>query len=270
MCVTNALISDNKNGADVPKAPATGITQLFLDTYVVGLYSGIITEHNLSLELYTSVGDYLEAAVVNGFGKFEDAKTAELFVKLKQNVWHFGAAKQYQQNRTILKSFVAPLEQVPFEDFKAVADPILENYNKNWLRTEWNTSVSNSQSARDWNNLMEDDTIEFIEYITQEDVLVRASHGRLNGARYPKGHSFWNSYFPPNGFNCRCFTANHDEDTTQKTIKTPPEFGVADDMPKMFGVNPGKQQIIFPNSHPYFRVAQGDKIFREANYGMPL
>jgi hypothetical protein len=271
MCqIINEQVSVNTNGSEEHEAPETPVSDEFLAAYVAGLYAGIITEHSLSVELYQKTGSYLDKGLVEGYGlSFETGTTTEeTFLKLRKNLWHFSAAKQYTQNRDILRSFVAPLEQIPFEDFKKVADPILSNYNNSWLKTEWRTAVSNSQSAREWGDLMEDDTIEFIQYKTQQDILVRHAHRRLNNARYPKGHSFWNTYFPPNGWNCRCFTVNLDEDTKQNTIDNPPDFGT-DQMPKAFKINPGKQQIIYPNSHPYFRVAQGDKVFREANYGMP-
>ena len=200
--VLNAEIGVNQSGSDVPEAPETPITELFLDTYVIALYSGIITQYALSMELYISVGDYLQAALVKGFGKFDTPTDSDLFDDLARNLRHFSAAKQYQQNRTILSNFIAPLETYDFKDFKAVADPILANYNKNWLRTEWATSVAESQSAREWNELINSDAVEFIEYVTQEDSHVRHEHAVLNGAIYPKGSSFWNSYFPPNGFNC--------------------------------------------------------------------
>jgi len=267
--VKDVIIGINESGADVPESPDPGISELFLDTYVLALYGGVITMHNLSLELYLSVGEYLNEALRRGFVDFDDIHNIELFEALRANVWHFSAAKQYQQNRTILQSFVAPLEEISFEEFKPVADQILANYNQNWLRTEWNTAMAESQAAREWNNLINDDQVEMIEYQTQEDGRVRHEHAMLNGAIYPKGHSFWNSYFPPNGFNCRCFTVSHDNEAKQKTIKNPPEFGTPE-MPKVFDTNPAKDRIIFPNSHPYFRVAQGDKVFREANYGLPI
>lgn len=267
----NAIVGENANGSDPIIPPETGISQSFLDEYALALYTGVIDEHNLSIELYGLVGDYLDKALEEGFStSFDEGSDFEkTYLKLRSNLWHFGAAKQYTQNREILRSFVAPLETIDFKDFKGVADQILNNYNDNYLKTEFQTAVANSQSARDWGELEQDDTIHFIEYITQEDPLVRNSHARLNGATYPKNHSFWNKYFPPNGWNCRCFTINHDEDQKEKKINNPPEFG-SSDMPKAFEINSGKEKVVFPNSHPYFRVAQGDKVFRENNYGLPV
>jgi SPP1 gp7 family putative phage head morphogenesis protein len=269
--IINAEVSENENGSVEYKAPDTPITEEFLDTYTMALYLGIVTQYKLSGEMYGMIGGYLDDAILKGYKTDYPpfSPHAKTFNKLRENIWHFSAAKQYTQNRDILQSFVAPLEQVSFKEFKDVADPILRDYNKSYLATEWETAVSNSQSARDWGNLMQDDTIDFIEYRTQEDSRVRHEHRRLNHARYPKGHSFWNNYFPPNGWRCRCFTVNYDSDTSQTTINNPPPFGT-NEMPDVFKLNPGKEKIIFPNSHPYFRVAQGDKVFREVNYNMPM
>lgn len=264
MCeIVNAEVSENENGSVEYTAPETPMTQEQMDIYILALYAGIVTQYNLSVELYASTANYLVEGLKEGF---KDVNTP-LYRSLENSLYHFSAAKQYTQNRHILSSFVAPLEEVPFPEFKDVADPIMRDYNKAWLKTEWNTAVANSQSARDWNMLMEDDTIQFIEYRTQEDSRVRHAHRALNLARYPKKSSFWNTYFPPNGWNCRCFTVNYDEDSKQHTVDAP-AWGT-DEMPKVFKHNPGKEKIIFPNSHPYFRVAQGDKVFRDVNYGMP-
>lgn len=42
------------------------------------------------------------------------------------------------------------------------------------------------------------------KYDAVEDKHTRPSHLALNGKVYPADHSFWDSYFPPNGFRCRC------------------------------------------------------------------
>ena len=266
MCqILNESVGENLNGSVEYEAPETPMTDEQIAVYSAALYAGIVTQYNLSVEQYVSTARYLVSGLNEGF---EDVYSP-LYKSLEQSLYHFSAAKQYTQNRHILSNFVAPLEEYSYNEFKDVADQILHDYNKAYLRTEWNTAVANSQSARDWDMLMQDDTIEFIEYRTQEDGRVRPEHAALNLARYPKKSSFWNNYFPPNGWNCRCFTVNYDENTEVNPIVDAPDFGT-NEMPTIFKHNPGKEKIIFPNAHPYFRVAQGDKVFREANYGMPM
>lgn len=42
------------------------------------------------------------------------------------------------------------------------------------------------------------------KYVTVEDSRVRPTHAILDGVCLPKDHPFWQLFYPPNGFNCRC------------------------------------------------------------------
>lgn len=42
------------------------------------------------------------------------------------------------------------------------------------------------------------------EYITVGDERVREEHAVLDGVKLPKDDPFWNRFWPPNGWNCRC------------------------------------------------------------------
>lgn len=41
-------------------------------------------------------------------------------------------------------------------------------------------------------------------YVTAGDDRVRPTHAILDGVTLPKGHKFWQDFYPPNGWNCRC------------------------------------------------------------------
>lgn len=41
-------------------------------------------------------------------------------------------------------------------------------------------------------------------YLAVGDKRTRPSHMALDGKVYPADHPFWDSYYPPNGFQCRC------------------------------------------------------------------
>lgn len=41
-------------------------------------------------------------------------------------------------------------------------------------------------------------------YVTTGDDRVRPTHKLLDGVTLPKEHPFWQTFYPPNGFNCRC------------------------------------------------------------------
>jgi SPP1 gp7 family putative phage head morphogenesis protein len=42
------------------------------------------------------------------------------------------------------------------------------------------------------------------KYVTTGDDRVRPMHAALEGVTLPKGDPFWQRFYPPNGWNCRC------------------------------------------------------------------
>jgi len=50
------------------------------------------------------------------------------------------------------------------------------------------------------------DAFPYRQYLTVGDRNVRPTHAALNGLIFAKTDPFWNSYFPPWGWNCRCTT----------------------------------------------------------------
>lgn len=45
----------------------------------------------------------------------------------------------------------------------------------------------------------------FWQYMTADDVAVRDEHAALHGKVYHADHPIWDTYYPPNDFNCRCY-----------------------------------------------------------------
>ena len=48
------------------------------------------------------------------------------------------------------------------------------------------------------------DLLPFWEYSAVSDDRTRPTHRALDGIIYPANHEFWNTHYPPWGFNCRC------------------------------------------------------------------
>jgi len=75
------------------------------------------------------------------------------------------------------------------------------------LETMVRTQIAVAYSAGRW-NANQDPAIQEIlwgyEYVTVGDDRVRFEHEALDGAAYPKEHAFWQTNWPPNGYNCRC------------------------------------------------------------------
>lgn len=52
--------------------------------------------------------------------------------------------------------------------------------------------------------LSNNNEIKYYEYITMRDERVRPTHRDMDGRIYKVNDPIWNTWFPPNGFNCRC------------------------------------------------------------------
>ena len=75
------------------------------------------------------------------------------------------------------------------------------------LETMVRSQIAVAYSAGRW-NANQDPAIQEIlwgyEYVTVGDDRVRFTHEAIDGAAYPKEHPFWETNWPPNGYNCRC------------------------------------------------------------------
>lgn len=71
----------------------------------------------------------------------------------------------------------------------------------------------------------------------------------------PAADSFWDTYYPPNGWNCRCTVAEvlrdkYPESDHNEAMRLGGE-ALSKDTKGMFAFNPGKQCKVFPDYNPY-------------------
>ena len=242
------------------------------DGYLFAVWLKLITTDNLSLDYHTRTALTLMQAVENGYGGGNWATfspEAITYEGLRRNIYVFSAAKQYQQVRS-LSAFINQLgEAAQYNEFKKLAQGVFQNYNENYLRTEFRTAVRQSQAARDWLQIEADQEVfPLLQYNTQNDPLVRPEHQDLEGTVKPVNDSFWSYYYPPNGWNCRCFTSRLQEG--QADVSPDPEPNL-DDYPELFRMNAGKDKMVFnPAKHPYFKIAKGDGPLKRANFNLPV
>lgn len=73
------------------------------------------------------------------------------------------------------------------------------------LKTIYNTNMNGAFQAARYQQQMENAPYTpNWEYVAVGDERTRPSHLQLNGAIYPYDDPFWTTYYPPNGYNCRC------------------------------------------------------------------
>lgn len=90
----------------------------------------------------------------------------------------------------------------PFERFLNDVRKINDTYNANYLHAEYNFVQASATMAAKWEQFSEDGDRYNLQYRTAKDDKVRPEHAALDGVTLPMSDSFWETYYPPNGWNC--------------------------------------------------------------------
>lgn len=142
-----------------------------------------------------------------------------------------------------------------FEAFLNDVRKIDNTYNSNYLRAEYNFVQSSAEMAAKWERFSEDGDRYNLQYRTANDDKVRPEHAALNGVTLPPSDPFWEEYYPPNGWNCRCTVV---QVRKSKYPATPHDEAMAlgeealqRDTKGIFHFNPGKEQKTTPDYNPY-------------------
>ncbi len=194
----------------------------------------------------------------------------ELTAAIDENTFYFSGFKTHHElveASRLLKGDDGNFK--PFEQFRRDVEAIDSTYNRNYLQAEYNFAAAASQMAVKWKEWEQDGDDYDLQYRTAGDDRVREEHAALDGITLPPSDPFWNSYLPPNGWNCRCTTV---QVRKGKYPQSDPEEAAARGAactarPKqqIFRFNPGKQQKIFPPKHPYFPKGCGNCQYKLAD-----
>lgn len=173
-----------------------------------------------------------------------EALYKDLADELQDNLYHFAAFKNHQNMTEISQVLIDENGAVrSFQDFKKNAMPIMDQYNKNWLRAEYNQATGSARMASKWKEL--EARGGKLEYIVVNDDRLRPEHAELAGVVLPVNHPFWDTYYPPNGWNCRCTVKWRTEEAENRFAGQLPK------MPAEMQFNPGKMGKVFSPLHPY-------------------
>ena len=243
-----------------------------IDRVISGVFLGTISVHALDYQTYKKIAEKLTEGVFDGFGKSLDSVnfgTPDYLMlnDLRTNVYIFSGAKQYQQVRAMTDLLTDGDRIKGYNEFKTDAKKIFTQYNENYLSAEYNSAIAQARSASMWMEIEKNkEVIPNLTYVTAGDGRVRPEHAQLNGIVRPVDDKFWDLYFPPNGWNCRCRTIQTDDKLTLKK-DIPKDIK---NVPDVFLMNAGKDRIVFSNNHPYYSVAPKDLAFAKTNFGLPV
>lgn len=188
------------------------------------------------------------------YGKSYDAlyqTNADFLLQVNKNLYEFSGAKAFQELLLFNSQLVDANGRIkPFGQYRKDLQKLNLQFNDRYLRTEYNTALKTAQHAKKWHDIEANkDLYPNIRYRTVGDSKVRDEHAALEGQVWPVEHSFWDKYYPPNDWNCRCYA----EPTQDKASD-----GKVPDVPLKpnFDNNAGKYGVIFTKKGSYFDVPE--------------
>lgn len=202
----------------------------------------------------------LNEGVGKGYGKDfvktdGEPLTNPRIVKMKQNLYKFAAAK----NATMLQDINSRLYDGNrlrnWDEFKREVDKLGIQYKVQWLEAEYRTARESGHMAQKWADIQANvELFPNLKYKTQGDDRVRPEHEKLNGIIAPINSKFWDRYYPPNGWRCRCDVVQ----TAEPASDTIPEK--VDDVKPEFHINVGKSGQVYnedsTSGHRFFALAK--------------
>lgn len=200
------------------------------------------------------VSDYFDHAVDTSI---RQVPMAEVSVqRLKESNYVFSGIKVFHELNEAFPSMLDDNNELrPFEDFLNDVQKVNNTYNGSYLKTEYNFARQSSLAAARWKQFEKDGDRYNLQYRTAYDDRVRTSHRKLEGITLPPSSKFWDDYYPPNGWNCRCLAVQvlkdkYPESDEQEAINLGSQ-ATAGKHQEMFKFNPGKSMTTFPAYNAY-------------------
>lgn len=188
---------------------------------------------------------------------------------LEENGFIFSGFKTFHAMREIGLSLVNDKGEIKsYSDFQADVLKLNAKYNTNYLYAEYKHAIGTCQMAAKWQKFEADGDRYLLQYRTAQDERVREDHALMDGITLPPSDPFWDKYYPPNGWGCRCTAVQvrrgkYTESDPAKAMMLG-DNSTAAAKQQIFRYNPGKTMTLFPPKHPYYKApAEAKKVVNE-------
>ncbi len=195
------------------------------------------------------------SSVLNG--SFRQVEMSEAMRKrLERSNYVFSGLKTFHE---LNEAFPSLLDEngnrKTFERFLNDVRKIDETYNSNYLRAEFNFVQASAEMAAKWERFMQDGDRYYLQYRTAGDAKVRPTHAEMAGITLPASDPFWEEFYPPNGWGCRCSVVQVRKSkypaTDHEEAMARGESALELDKKGMFRFNAGMEQKTMPDYNPY-------------------
>jgi len=208
---------------------------------------------------YTIFKKALEAGVA------DSVIPAAMLTSLQNDVFVFSALRTHAQLYEASRMLLDENRKIKsFQKFSQDVKEIKDKFNENYLEAEYNFATSSAQMNAKWQEVVENGDRYNLQYRTAQDDKVREEHAVLANITLPAKSKFWDKYYPPNGWRCRCtaaqvrkskFEITDEKDAIKKGEKALTNLDKdGKNRLEIFKFNPGKDKVAFPPHHPYHKV----------------
>ena len=224
-----------------------------------------VTFSDLDEKTVTPFFDGIHDILRDGFSSgIAQSMPAALRRDLAENVYVFSGAKTYAELKELSGMLLDDQGNIkPFNRYWQEVQEIYPRYNQNYLEAEYIYATQSAQMASKWSEFESDGDRYHLQYRTAADERVRETHRALHDITLPPSDPFWDKYYPPNGWRCRCTVvqvrkSKYPESNSDESRISGAEATAGNDT--IFRFNPGKQKVIFPDHHPYMQQLTKDEM----------
>lgn len=235
------------------------------------LHNGTLKAGDVDNTLYTLVAEEIYKGVEKGFGKKlsgldVDSPDYAMLNELRTNVYIFSGFKNYQTLRSAADLLLDEAgNKVSFQVFKESVLAIHNDYNINYLLTEFNMAHGQATMARKWLDIdAQKEALPFLEFSAVLDGNTR--HAKYNKITARVDDPIWDWLLPLLEWGCRCTVRQLAEAELTPKKDLPTVDGVKED----FRFNAGKEKIVFPKNHAYYDVAKKDRKRAKQLFGLEI
>nr|DAX22697.1 MAG TPA: minor capsid component [Caudoviricetes sp.] len=236
-------------------------------------YEGKVQRGQLSNAYIRKTYEELNGGLASGFGtenmrvNKEMGTIAPEVLQMQRNLFKFSGAKNFVMAEDINRILTSEKGK-SWGSFWEEVQKLNPKYNKNYLQAEWQTAKQAGYHAAGWQEYQRNkDLYPNLKYKTQGDNKVRDEHRLLEGYIAPIDSDFWKTYYPPNGWRCRCYVVQTAEEPTASPAPTLTDK----QLPKEFRGNVGITGQVFKEDnseggkpHPYFALSKQSPDFKKA------
>jgi hypothetical protein len=216
--------------------------QSYYDLLAVAFFGGDTVNFN------TSIIELTNKILLETLLKIEYAPDTVVLQSLKDNIFKFSCAKNYQELKNISKELLDEEgNKRTLAQFKEAIKKLNIQFNQQYLSAEYEIAVTSAQMISKWNELTENgaNMDVLLTFDAVGDGKTTEICKSTNKITRPASDSFWNTHAPPLHWGCRS--------TLKKGAKI---TKIPDDLPSVdaeFAFNPAKKAVIYSQKHDYFK-----------------